>query len=339
MARRRPENPPWTRRSLALPLALVVLAISALALVPLPRGRLAVRSGPALADAGSWGYQLQRARPERVTADIDVLVVDHSADGSGARTFTREQVEQFRQREGGRPRIVLAYMSIGEAESYRYYWSSPWTQTPPSWLGPENKTWHGNYLVRFWERGWQRLIFDPSSSLLRRIAELHSPALLPYLDQILEAGFDGVYLDRVDAYEGWLGERTTAERDMVEFVKAIAAYARARRPGFLVVPQNGEELLRHPDYVSVLDGVAKEDLLYGIGGDGVPNAEDDVKASLADLTAAKAAKLPVFVVEYLSDPERRFEAALKLKQLGFVANFADRQLGAAPEAAGVPAGK
>ena len=339
MARLRHGNRPQSRHSLALPVGLAVLAVVALVLVPLPRGRLEGRSGPALRDANAWGYQLQGARPERIAQDIDLLVVDHSADGSGPRTFTREQVEQFRRREGGRPRIVLAYMSIGEAESYRYYWSPLWAMSAPSWLGPENRTWRGNYLVRFWERGWQRLIFDSGSSPLRRLAELHSPTSMPYLDQILEAGFDGVYLDRVDAFEGWLKERATAERDMVELVKAIAAHARARRPGFLIVPQNGEELLRHPDYVSVLDGVAKEDLFYGIGGDGVPNAEDDVKASLADLAAAKAARLPVFVVEYLSDPERRFETALKIRQLGFVAHFADRQLTAAPLSQGLPAGR
>lgn len=337
MARQLPVTRRLMRRSLLLPVVLVVLAGAALTLVPLPRGRLEPRTGPALSEVRAWGYQLQRARPDRIAADIDLLVVDHSADGTGQRTFTRADVERFRKRDAGKPRIVLAYMSIGEAEAYRYYWSSLWSMSAPAWLGPENSNWHGNYLVRFWERGWQRLIFDSSVPLWRRLAEPYQPALMPYLDQIIEAGFDGVYLDRVDAYEAWVKERSTAERDMVGLVKEIATYARGRRPGFLVVPQNAEELLRHRDYVAALDGVAKEDLLYGIGGDGVANSEGDVQASVAELAAARAARLPVLVVEYLSDPERRFETALRLGRLGFVATFADRQLSRAPEAARLPA--
>jgi len=52
----------------------------------------------------------------------------------------------------------------------------------PSWLDKENPDWPGNYKVRFWDSGWQAIIFQ-------------------YLDKILAQGFDGVYLDLVDAYE------------------------------------------------------------------------------------------------------------------------------------------
>ncbi len=52
---------------------------------------------------------------------------------------------------------------------------------------------------------------------------------------------------------------------MVEFVKTLAAYASVRHPGFLIVPQNAEELLKHKDYLNTIDAIAKEDLLYGGG--------------------------------------------------------------------------
>jgi hypothetical protein len=49
---------------------------------------------------------------------------------------------------------------------------------------------------------------------------------------VLDAGYDGVYLDIVDAYQYWepggpgSPEYPTAEEDTVEFVKGIVEYAR-----------------------------------------------------------------------------------------------------------------
>jgi cysteinyl-tRNA synthetase len=83
-------------------------------------------------------------------------------------------------------RLVLAYMSIGEAEDYRYYWHTGWGTNPPSWLGDENPEWPGNYAVYYWEKDWQDIIFGNDSS---------------YIKKILDAEFDGVYLDKIDTYE------------------------------------------------------------------------------------------------------------------------------------------
>jgi cysteinyl-tRNA synthetase len=77
-------------------------------------------------------------------------------------------------------------MSIGEAEDYRYYWESDWDNRPPDWLGKENPVWEGNYRVKYWDREWQALIYGTASS---------------YLEKIIEAGFDGVYLDLIEAFE------------------------------------------------------------------------------------------------------------------------------------------
>ena len=77
-------------------------------------------------------------------------------------------------------------MSIGEAENYRYYWKPGWALIQPPWLLGENPNWSGNFKVRYWEADWQRIIFGADDS---------------YLKKILDAGFDGVYLDLVDVYE------------------------------------------------------------------------------------------------------------------------------------------
>ena len=81
---------------------------------------------------------------------------------------------------------VISYMSIGEAENYRYYWKTEWETNPPSWLAEENPNWAGNYKVCYWESNWQNIICGSNTS---------------YTKKIIEAGFDGVYLDIIDAFE------------------------------------------------------------------------------------------------------------------------------------------
>ena len=61
-----------------------------------------------------------------------------------------------------------------------------WKSSPPSWLAGENPDWPGNYKVRYWNTDWQKIIFGEGDS---------------YLGLILDAGFDGVYLDIIDAFE------------------------------------------------------------------------------------------------------------------------------------------
>jgi cysteinyl-tRNA synthetase len=77
-------------------------------------------------------------------------------------------------------------MSIGEAEDYRYYWKPEWKRNPPAWLGKVNPDWPGCYKVHYWDKNWQDIIFGNNSS---------------YLKRILDAGFDGAYLDIIDAFE------------------------------------------------------------------------------------------------------------------------------------------
>lgn len=321
----------WVMSALVAAALALVVALAGPSFTTWPRPELAPRQGMALAVAQSWGYQLQHLDARAIPEDIDVLVVDYSRDGSEKMALSPGKVEQLRLRPGRPPRIVLCYFSIGEAESYRYYWHQAWAAAPPAWLGGENKDWRGNYAVRYWRGEWQRLLISPRPTIVTRLKEALEPRRLPYLDRILEAGFDGVYLDRVDAFAQWIGERASAQADMIALVERIAAYAHGRKPGFLVVSQNGEELLKSKTYRAALDGVAKEDLLYGIEGDGRENSADDVASSRALLQRARADGLPVLVVEYLSDHAQRARAYAQLKADGYVPLFATRGLALPPE--------
>jgi cysteinyl-tRNA synthetase len=116
--------------------------------------------------------------------NYDLLIMDLFF-GEGIE-FTSEEISQLKNKANGGKRLVISYMSVGEAENYRYYWQSGWSQGNPSWIDEENPRWEGNYKVRFWEKEWQEIMFGNDSS---------------YLKKILQAGFDGVYLDIIDAFE------------------------------------------------------------------------------------------------------------------------------------------
>ena len=106
----------------------------------------------------------------------------------GAEMLTEKDVETLQTKPGGGRRLVLAYLSIGEAEDYRHYWREAWEEAPPPFVAEENPDWPGNYKVRYWHQAWKALLFGSRES---------------YLDRILHIGFDGVYLDIIDAYESW----------------------------------------------------------------------------------------------------------------------------------------
>lgn len=345
-------------------------AVTMLAPAGLP-GPAAAASAPAtLADvllqARSWTYQLQNYDlPKLRSLLADILVVDETIATEAGNDRAKKVVKSLQTKPDGSRRIVLAYLSIGEAEDYRYYWKPEWIETAetetaepetperetsgtetsktapqsskveaasspdksasssrpdrwpsqkaPPWLADENESWSGNFAVRFEHPDWQAIFLEGPKS---------------YLSRIIAAGFDGVYLDRVDAYYDHQGDLSDPASAMVEFVTRIAATARRIKPGFLIVPQNGEELLLRAGYVDIIDAIAKEDLLYGSPTEGKPNRNGQIANSVGWLAHARRNNRPVLVVEYLSDPAEITRARDELKRLGYIATFAPRMLDA-----------
>lgn len=291
--------PGWLGPRSAAAALLAVLAIPAAAL------------DPRLEAANDWLYVLQwgDVMPGDVgTSSFDLAVVDYSLDGGAGGELTAEQVATLKS--GGR--TVLAYLSIGEAEDYRYYWDPAWADQPapdpdaPSWLGPTNPDWAGNYKVRYWQTAWQAILFGTASGPSKS-----------YLDRIVDQGFDGIYLDIVDAFYYWSEinvERTRAQarQDMIALVEALASYARTTRgrSDFLVVPQNALDIVWDGSesldalglgYLVTIDGVGVEDLFYNETAP-QPSAEVAYRTdALADYLSAGGDSRRVLVVDYVWD--------------------------------------
>ncbi len=273
-----------------------------------------------LRDVNDFLYQLQNIDLDAIgNTKFDMVVIDYSRDGSEEGRFSAEEIEKLKNSPGG-PKIVLAYMSIGEAENYRWYWNDSWDkdgdgipdEEAPSWLGPVNPDWPGCYKVKYWESGWQSIIYS-------------------YVDKIIEAGFDGVYLDVIDAYEYWGPggesglERKTAEKDMVNFVKEIANYSRIRKgkSNFLIFPNNGEGLSKYPDYVEIVSGIGREDVWYE---DNTPQLPEYTEEVIANLDIFKEAGKVVLVIDYVTQKDLIDDFYLKAKSKGYIPYATVREL-------------
>jgi cysteinyl-tRNA synthetase, unknown class len=251
------------------------------------------------------------------------LVIDYSRDGSDANALTSTELAAIKTKPDGTKRIVLAYLSIGEAESYRYYWSRVWGWFPtfmkpilpnwalPSWRSKLNRDWGGNYAVNYWEPSWQNIIVGEGQ----------------YLDKILKAGFDGVWLDKVDsALESVAANNPRAKADMFALVKKIADRGRAAKPGFLVLPQNADELLDDAEFRGLIDGIGKESLLYGEETEKKINPPAMVAERMARLKKLVAEGKAVLAVEYLDNAADIAAARTQLIASCFVPHFAERSL-------------
>jgi cysteinyl-tRNA synthetase len=255
-------------------------------------------------------YQLQRPSAKRIgDTAFDLAVVSIAAAGNSPDT-----IPALKQSPGGN-KIILAYMSIGQAETYREYWHSDWRSNPPDWLDEPDETWANDYWVRYWDPEWQAIIYGSSNS---------------YLNRIIELGFDGVYLDRVDAYEYYIERdgREEAAQEMVDFIIDFTQYARQKHPGFGVFPQNAEELgLMFPEYMAVMTGIGVEDLYYGY--------PRDHEASPANWTAKREAILDrwveagklVLTIDYTARPGQIADAYERARARGYVPYVTDRSLG------------
>lgn len=254
-------------------------------------------------------YQLQNLDlPAIGGTAYDLVVMDYSSDGSAAGEFSLAEIDALKHSSGG-DKIVLAYMSIGEAEDYRFYWDESWDADgdgwpdpgAPAWLDVEDPDWEGNYKVRYWDPDWQAIIFA-------------------YTGRLLAAGFDGAYLDLVDAYEYYAGQgHPQAAEEMAAFVAAIRSHARAGDPDFYIFPQNAPELAALlPGYLDGVDGIGQEEAYYGYDGDDLPTPPDVTAEVEGYLDLFHNAGKLVLTVDYATTPAHVDDVYARSQARGYV---------------------
>ncbi len=237
--------------------------------------------------------------------------MDYSADGSELEKFNKDDVDDMKS-SGDEEKILLAYISIGEAEDYRFYWNISWDANfdgipdagAPDWLGIENPDWAGNYKVEYWKDGWRNIIYS-------------------YLDKIILAEFDGIYMDLIDAYEYYETKVTHSDWLMINFVINISFYVKAMMGNdFAVFVQNGDDLLSNSTYLYNIDGIGREDLFYD---DDEETDEDDREDAIDNLNEALDEDKAVLVIDYPSS-EYRYDFYKLCVDNGFLPYAAERDL-------------
>jgi len=289
--------------------------------------------------ASSWGYQLQDISVSEIRNQIfDLVVIEPVQYSEQANYFTKRQVSLMKNRKDPeRNKLLIAYLSIGEAEDYRHYWKKEWNQHPPSWLGRENPDWKGNYKVRYWNKEWQTI-------------------MLKELDEILKAGFDGVYLDIIDAFEYWSEKQTyrkeTQQKNdpkgdvslaadlMVHWISKIANHSRLNstraNSDFIVLPQNGEGLIQTASkdnihlYWNSIDGIGVEDLFHP-GDDPEDNPRNLNRERIEILKQFKEKGKPLFVIDYLTNKRLIKSFCEQSRKFAFIPFVSNRELNSIPE--------
>ncbi len=109
----------------------------------------------------------------------------------GRRPLTRQAVETLKYKKVGTRRLALAYMDIGTALSYQYYWKDSWRSNSPPWINDPDPNDPDRYKVEYWNSNWQNIITGNTNS---------------YIYGLIAQGFDGVILNGLDVYKYFEGE-------------------------------------------------------------------------------------------------------------------------------------
>ncbi len=173
-----------------------------------------------------------------------------------------------------RPKLVIAYIDVGQAEDYRTYWQPGWGIGNPEWIvSADPDGWEGNYPVAYWYDEWRDIWLGDGG----------------YLQTIIELGYDGIYLDWVEAYSDTdvvaFAQREDVDpvQEMIWWVQDMAEYSRSLKREFIVIAQNATELAEYDEYVAVIDAIAQEQVWFDGGADNDPPGDCPLPRTEADV--------------------------------------------------------
>lgn len=118
-----------------------------------------------------------------------------------------------------------------------------------------------------------------------------------------------------------------ARAEMRNFVISISKIAKQHRSSFIVIPQNGIELVTlndqsngplATDYLTAIDGHGQEDLFYGYDTDDHATSKEDSDYLKSYLNRSKSAGNVILVTDYCSSQQHISTALTKNNAEGFV---------------------
>ncbi len=140
-----------------------------------------VRNFLRIGDSAAFGRQDEFTLKIHET-NYDLVIVDVF---HGRSPLSKQAVETLKYKKIGGRRKVLAYMDIGSASSYLYYWKPYWREGSPLWISAPVRGDPDRFYVEYWNPEWQKIITGDTKS---------------YVYGAIDLGFDGVVLGGLDAY-------------------------------------------------------------------------------------------------------------------------------------------
>lgn len=268
-------------------------------------------------DRINWLYQLQNIDIDKlISSPFEIVVIDYSKDGTENERLSK--VDIARVKASGKK--TLAYLSIGNAENYRFYWKEEWNIQKPSFIGDESSAGKGSYVVKYWHEEWKNILYKGDSN---------------FLDKILEAEFDGVYLDGVDAFEYWVekSEQSSAfegidpREEMINLILAISKRVKQYDQNMKVFIQNALSLTDDQRVFDAIDGIGKEELIFI---DGKKRPDNEIADDTSRLDRLIQAKKTVLIAEYISDKNQIKDICYFTLKHNFIPFIGEKELKTTP---------
>jgi uncharacterized protein (TIGR01370 family) len=292
------------------------------------------QNGPTpLSSVRYWAYQIQdldgsSAIQKIVDSTYDMVVIDPMVtyDYSFDTKDMVNRIKASKASDGVHRKLVVAYIDIGQAEEWRWYWDghtmyeeegeckNNYIQAIQTWapwvVACDPDGWAGNYPVAFWENDWKDIVIHGST--LGSHLGLYFDSML---DEVIQDGFDGIYLDWVEAWEmDAVQTRAQSEgknpgQEMLNFIKEMRTYGKQYNPDFIVIQQNSSQLINEVGanaLKNVVDAIAQEGVWWDGNAidddwnnpDGYDQASCCTNYYLTRLRTFQAAGFPVFVCDY-----------------------------------------
>jgi len=310
-----------------------------------------------LAAVTRWFYFLD-FEPDEIIFDklvessYDMIVLEPILTDRDNIDFPMEEIID-RLHSASHPKLIIAYIDIGQAEDWRTYWQPGWEIGDPDWIvAADPDGWEGNFPVAYWREEWREIWLDDDG----------------YLQMLLDLGYDGIYLDWVEAYSDeniiWSAEQDGIDPvdEMKRWVADLAMYSRQQQPDFLVIAQNAAELVEHDDYLAVIDAISQEQTWFDGSAENdppgdcpLPRTEEDIDSDeyidslnpkcrrmyedypdstlhvssewyLDYLIQARQKGLTVFTVDYALDPNNAAWVYQTSRDLDFIPFVGERLL-------------
>jgi len=192
---------------------------------------------------------------------------------------------------------MYAYVSIGEANTYRSYFNG----LKQEWKLTENKTWNST-------------VMDISND------EYHEFMYDEVIQPLIDEGYENFFFDTLDSYQLYAKtqqQREEYERGLIRFIKKFKIrFAQSKlilNRGFEIIDEVHENI----------DAVLFESLFYGLSSTDlgyIKVNQDDRKWLLSQAKKIKAYNLDVIVVDYIDikDKLKIKETVKNIKDLGII---------------------